>query len=459
MIRKLFISCFVLLLMATSVSAYDRIEHVTAEWPLLTVEYRSKSSTVDDVCMTISGIDKVIQPQKIERKEVPNRQNLLVAVDTGRKLTPEYLSAIKKALKGYLEGGATADEIAILSFHQTVQLHSAFTSDKEQLFNAVKRLRKSEADSDLLGTVDFAVSLLQQHEGHKGLLVITDGRDAGSDSAIASVIDKAIEKGVVINVLCLSGRYGIAFDSLKKLAEETGGFFEENSDPDLVSPNLISNLSRCRSPFSVYKIVFDLSGVQFSDAGNTECVLTEKYEGEEINADFSVNIPKSEIKNEEIIVNSVNNHLQSVKQYVTKYMNNKIYMYASIACAAFIILILVYVFWRRTKRLKYENQPALPEQEEFSNFVIDFQAIGMTFPLPYGRVTIGKSRDNAIILQDPTVSRHHGAIEVTRDALLIEDLKSTNGIFVNKVRILKPMQLKPGDAVSFGKTEAVIRKR
>lgn len=458
MFRKLFISCFVLLLMATSVFAYDRIEHVTAEWPLLTIEYIGYSSSVDDVRMTISGIDTDIQPQKIERKEVPNRQNLLVAVDTGRNLTPEYLSAIKKALKGYLEG-ATADEIAILSFHQTVQLHSAFTSDKEQLRNAVKLLRKSEADSALLSTVDFAVSLLQQHEGHKGLLVITDGRDVGSDSAIASVIDKAIEKGVVINVLCLCGRYGIAFDSLKKLAKETGGFFEENSDPDLVSPNLISNLSRCRSPFSVCKMVFDLSGVQFSNAGNTECVLTEKYEGEEITSDFSVNIPKSTIKNEEIVVNSVNNHLQSVKQYVTKLMNNKIYMYATIACAAFIILILVYVFWRRTRRLKYENQPALPEQEEFSNFVIDFQAIGMTFPLPYGRVTIGKSRDNAIILQDPTVSRHHGAIEVTRDALLIEDLKSTNGIFVNKVRISKPMQLKPGDAVSFGKTEAVIRKR
>lgn len=460
MLRKLCVSWLVLLLMGTSAFAYDKIEHVTAAWPLLTIEYRSQSSSVEDVRLKVSGTDKTIQPQKIEKKQVSSQQNLLIAVDTSRNLTPEYLSSIKEALRGYVQNG-TADSTAILSFNKIVQLHSAFTSDKQQLLDAVKRLRKGEADSALFSTIDFAISLLQQHEGYNTLLVMTDGNGDDSNGDITSVTDKALEKGVVINVLCLSKTNYIggsaSAGSLKKLAEGTGGTFEVNSSPEALSFSVISRLGKSNWQLPAYKIVFDLSGVNFSHVGNTECVLTENAENEEITSNFFISVPDSAVKGEK----TVTDYIPSASQTVTKLLNNKIYLYSAIGCGVVILLIIALVLTRkkRTKQEKRTTVPALPEQEGFSNFIIEFQAIGMTFPLPYGRVTIGKSKDNAIILGDPTVSRHHGAIQVTRDALLIEDLKSTNGIFVNKVRVSHPVHLKPGDKVLFGKTEAVIRQK
>jgi predicted Zn finger-like uncharacterized protein len=57
---------------------------------------------------------------------------------------------------------------------------------------------------------------------------------------------------------------------------------------------------------------------------------------------------------------------------------------------------------------------------------------GMTVPL----VTIGRLRGGADIeIDDAKVSRLHCAIEVTSDSVLLRDLRSTNGTFLNERRI------------------------
>jgi DNA-binding NtrC family response regulator len=67
-------------------------------------------------------------------------------------------------------------------------------------------------------------------------------------------------------------------------------------------------------------------------------------------------------------------------------------------------------------------------------------------------VTIGAVDGNDIILDDETVSRSHCRIFIDDGAFMIEDLGSTNGTFVNRVRIAKAW-LSPGQVVGLGKTE------
>lgn len=67
------------------------------------------------------------------------------------------------------------------------------------------------------------------------------------------------------------------------------------------------------------------------------------------------------------------------------------------------------------------------------------------------RVTIGRADDNDLILaQDPTVSRQHAVLERTDDDWRIRDLSSSNGTFVNGMRITTPTLINPGDRVSVG---------
>ncbi len=53
----------------------------------------------------------------------------------------------------------------------------------------------------------------------------------------------------------------------------------------------------------------------------------------------------------------------------------------------------------------------------------------------HGRLSIGRDSDNEIRLADPSLSRRHAVVYVKDGVLYIEDLKSTNGTFVNGYRI------------------------
>ena len=70
--------------------------------------------------------------------------------------------------------------------------------------------------------------------------------------------------------------------------------------------------------------------------------------------------------------------------------------------------------------------------------------------------TIGREGCD-VNLMDPEVSRRHAAIRDQAGSLAIEDLGSTNGTYVNGVRIVAVTVLKAGDEVRLGNTVWSIR--
>jgi ribosomal protein L40E len=75
---------------------------------------------------------------------------------------------------------------------------------------------------------------------------------------------------------------------------------------------------------------------------------------------------------------------------------------------------------------------------------------GETFPLEHERITIGRSPDCEIFLDDVTVSRKHAVITKYGDDFRIEDEGSLNGTFVNKKRV-EAAELENGDELQIGK--------
>jgi hypothetical protein len=68
------------------------------------------------------------------------------------------------------------------------------------------------------------------------------------------------------------------------------------------------------------------------------------------------------------------------------------------------------------------------------------------------RLTIGRGKENKLVLEDNEISRKHAVIEPTSAGWLIKDLNSTNGTWLNGVRITNAVILKAGDRLEFGKT-------
>jgi len=75
---------------------------------------------------------------------------------------------------------------------------------------------------------------------------------------------------------------------------------------------------------------------------------------------------------------------------------------------------------------------------------------GETFPLEHERITIGRSPDCEIFLDDVTVSRKHAVIAKKDDDFRIEDEGSLNGTFVNKKRV-EAADLENSDELQIGK--------
>jgi pSer/pThr/pTyr-binding forkhead associated (FHA) protein len=87
------------------------------------------------------------------------------------------------------------------------------------------------------------------------------------------------------------------------------------------------------------------------------------------------------------------------------------------------------------------------------------------FPLTFKpggkRLSVGRGKDNELYLNDATVSKIHAALVMNREGtLLVADIGSTNGTFVNGRRIAygEARQIESGDVVAFGDVEVRFRR-
>ena len=75
-------------------------------------------------------------------------------------------------------------------------------------------------------------------------------------------------------------------------------------------------------------------------------------------------------------------------------------------------------------------------------------------PLRAGRVIVGRTPDNDLHIDSRFISRHHCQIITTPHSCVIEDLNSTNGIYVKSNRVRRHY-LNDGDVVLIGKHELI----
>jgi pSer/pThr/pTyr-binding forkhead associated (FHA) protein len=79
-----------------------------------------------------------------------------------------------------------------------------------------------------------------------------------------------------------------------------------------------------------------------------------------------------------------------------------------------------------------------------------------TYPIEGELVSIGRDSSNTIVINDAEVSRRHAQLSLQNDKLVLEDIGSTNGTYVNGQRISGPHVLKPGEVVSFGEQISLL---
>ena len=137
-------------------------------------------------------------------------------------------------------------------------------------------------------------------------------------------------------------------------------------------------------------------------------------------------------------------------------------------------LVLLYLFiWRivrsaaRDLRLPQESMILSPQQAsallpqpvarvQGQLIVVASPALeqGDVVTLDVHALRVGRSTDNELRIEsDEYASSHHARFEPRRDGVYVEDVGSTNGTFVNGIRLTRERRLTPGDTVRIGETD------
>lgn len=87
---------------------------------------------------------------------------------------------------------------------------------------------------------------------------------------------------------------------------------------------------------------------------------------------------------------------------------------------------------------------------------IRLQYMGHTLEVPEGEFFIGRSTACQLSLDDALVSRKHALLFVENGTATVEDLRSRNGVQVNKKKISRRQPLKDGDVITIGGQDMTI---
>ncbi len=98
----------------------------------------------------------------------------------------------------------------------------------------------------------------------------------------------------------------------------------------------------------------------------------------------------------------------------------------------------------------FEEKLKLPDDKRYSIAVITGPDAGAIFHITKPYITIGRENTD-ILLMDMEVSRKHACIEFLENRIVIRDLGSTNGTYINEKRMLES-ELQDHTEIRVGRT-------
>jgi len=185
-------------------------------------------------------------PQQIAVFERRTEQPLLVSLlidnsgSTAKDIKYE-LESVTRFLHALFNGGNPKDSLALYSFNYEVRKLTGFTRNQSTLEQAMRGI-KSEAGTSLYDAIYLASRELDNREGRKVIVIVTDGGDTTSTENFNSALKAAqLADAVIYSILVMpitndAGRNIGGENALTTIGQRTGG--------RVFSPSLGAGLDR-----------------------------------------------------------------------------------------------------------------------------------------------------------------------------------------------------------------------
>ena len=168
---------------------------------------------------------------------------VVVMLDTSASMTPS-LDLLKAGAEQFLIRMLPDDRGRVGAFNDKIQIGPAqFTDDRDLLIDELAMLDFGNP-TRLYDAIESSLTALDGIEGRRVILVFTDGDDTGSDVGWKHVLERAVNRDVMIYAIGLESEFFNGVRSvrsqpdrdLRRLAEETGGGYFELDATDELGP-------------------------------------------------------------------------------------------------------------------------------------------------------------------------------------------------------------------------------
>lgn len=462
-----------------------RIMEICTEETSLSIYVKNMPNNADisvEIGTTVCG--QVIC-QSIEDTEFET----IILIDNSLSIPRKNREQITELLNGIVDGKGTNEKIAIGVFSSDITLLADYTYDKEVLKEAIGNISYQDQETYI---TDMLYKLLQNDfesktkSVYRRIIVIGDGIDNDSIGYTSEELNRLIEecRYPVYAIGCETKNNMKPLENFFAMARLSGAdYYLLDSDETIASIQNDLNADKYITKISVNPPAEMLDGSVRSvkvDLGY-QSVSQEARMPQQARTEETLEVIESTDLAETVETESIEETettQEQTQQEEDKTAQRKFIIGIIAFWIIVLILIIVVIFIRKSKnkRLKEKNKVEYikSQREKELKAILDNQQISAetgnvgyivltdiehtekSYRVAVNRqIIVGRSHDKCqiVIDYDPWVSSRHCEIYAMGGKLLLRDLQSSNGTFVNGTRIFSDVELTQGCIITIGHTK------
>ena len=172
----------------------------------------------------------------------------VVAIDVSGSMAGSPINAVRSSLYKFVSDARKQDSAGVVTIADDAAWDVPFGTDPETMKTALRNLHTRGKltklyDGMLTAMSGFNSSLPTRRE----LSVISDGHDEGSQSTLEQVVQMAHDRGIAIDTIGLTRSNPKYLETLRTLAAETGGSFQQVHNDQELQALISSGMDRLRA--------------------------------------------------------------------------------------------------------------------------------------------------------------------------------------------------------------------
>lgn len=455
----------------------------TAESSSLSCDFRlTEPRQLEELAFTANG--EVLKGTEFASFTDSNEKSAwLFLIDRSNPRRAQTVARNVDLVRGQLRNISPKRYIGVATFASDLTVVIPPASNHDGLETKLSSIVADGAATEYFANALEAIKILDKVDAERKVLVImSDGKAEDTAYSREDVVKAATDSDVIIIGLGFaeSATETPALQEIRRLSEETNGYFTSVVGPEALSSEFLSSLPRyienggtIKAPVEVLSGLIE-AGLSVTVSGGQ--VFTTKQ-----TVDLGVAEPVVEVELEPIplpLIAKIYSIVGGEDGKAAQWANmNRPFAWALLIALAGLIIGIIYAFaFRKGNReeilvdlpgddfqeeLGEDAGEDLPSDEDDSTRMVDpidtptsyFEVVGSEdtkFEITAQSVSIGRHSDNDIQLSNDSVHRHHAHFHVSPQGTpTIHDLNTTNGVYINGEKNDKA-ELKSGDVLEFG---------